>query len=181
MRVLSLLFDPRGAIDRRTFWSGLIQLMVISVVVCTALSFVDIDAAWAALPVIGEAFATTEVAGQVRQGALPDVSLVAGMFLVAARLYVTVCLMLKRSRDAGKGARPLIAFGLVGLAIHGLMGLWAYDLFDDGMALIVPFIADAMATAALGLVFSVWLGALPSSSASKPARAWRSPQVKPSS
>jgi hypothetical protein len=85
----------------------------------------------------------------------------ASVFLVAARLYVTACLMLKRSRDAGKGSRPLIAFGVVGLTIHGLMGLWAYDLFDDGMAVIVPLIADAMLTAALGLVFTVWLGAQP--------------------
>jgi hypothetical protein len=30
MHVLSLLFDPRGAIDRSTFWSGLAQLALVS-------------------------------------------------------------------------------------------------------------------------------------------------------
>ncbi len=50
MRALSLLFDPRGAIDRRTFWSGLIQRMIVSVAVFAALTLVDGRLAWAALP-----------------------------------------------------------------------------------------------------------------------------------
>jgi uncharacterized membrane protein YhaH (DUF805 family) len=161
MSVLPLLFDPRGVADRRAFWSGLIQLTVVSVAVYAGLGVLDSLVALAAPPVIGEVFVVNSVVGLLHGSALPKVVLEASVFLVVARLYVTACLMLKRSRDAGKGSRPLIAFGVVGLTIHGLMGLWAYDLFDDGMALIVPLIADAMLTAALGLVFTVWLGALP--------------------
>jgi uncharacterized membrane protein YhaH (DUF805 family) len=161
MRVLPLLFDPRGAVDRRAFWSGLIQLTIVSVAVYAGLDVQGSIVALAAPPVIGETFIVNGVVGLLCGSALPKVVLEASVFLVAARLYVTACLMLKRSRDAGKGSRPLIAFGVVGLTIHGLMGLWAYDLFDDGMAVIVPLIADAMLTAALGLVFTVWLGAQP--------------------
>jgi len=181
MSLLSLLFDPRGAIDRRAFWSGLIQLAVISLAVYVGLTNLGPDVALAAPPVIGEAFVISGVVSHVYGATPPDVALVASVLIVAARLYVAACLMVKRSRDAGKGSRSLVAFGLAGLAIHAVLGLWAYDLFDDDMALIVPLIADAMATAGLGLVFTVWLGALPSSSANRPPRAWRPPQVKPAS
>jgi len=181
MRVLSLLFDPRGAIDRRAFWSGLIQLMIVSLAVYAGLTLVDGGVASAALPAIGDAFVAIEAASHARSGALPSISLMAGVFLVVARFYVTACLMLKRLRDAGRGSRAVVSVGLAVLVVHVLTGLSIYDLFPEGIALIVPLIADAMATAALGLIFTVWLGALPSSSANKPARAWRSPQVKPAS
>lgn len=179
MSVLPLLFDPRGVADRRAFWSGLVQLMVVSAAVYAGLGVLDSIVSLAAPPVIGEIFLVNAVVGLLHGSALPKVALEASVFIVAARLYVTACLMLKRSRDAGKGSRPLITFGVVGLTIHGLMGLWAYDLFDDGMALIVPLVADAMLTAALGLVFTVWLGASPS----RPGRSAGSNrlQVKPAS
>lgn len=173
MRVLSLLFDPRGAVDRRAFWSGLIQLTLVSVAVCAALTLVDMGVAWAALPAIGEAWVLSDVAGHVRHAAPPDVPLVAGVFLVAARLYATACLMLKRSRDAGKRPHALIAFGLASLLVHVLVGFWVYDLFPEGMAIILPLAADAMITAGLGLVFTTWIGALRSPGSTRPASPWR--------
>ncbi|KQY27687.1 hypothetical protein ASD38_17460 [Caulobacter sp. Root487D2Y] len=173
MSLLSLLFDPRGAIDRRAFWSGLIQLTIVSLAVVVGLTVVDMDVAWAALPAVGEAWVLSDVAGHLRHAALPDVPLLAGVFLVAARLYATACLMLKRARDAGKRPHALIVLGLASLLVHVLVGFWVYDLFPDGMAIIAPLAADAMVTAVLGLVFTTWLGALRSSPASGPARSWR--------
>ena len=162
MRVLSLLFDPRGAVDRRAFWSGLIQLALVSVAVCWGL--MRLESAWAltAPPIVGEAFAISGVVGHVHDATIPDVALAAALGVVAARLYVAACLILKRSRDAGLGPRPLIAFSLTTLVVHALMGLWAYDLFDDGMAVIVPLIADVAINALLGIIFVAWIGARPS-------------------
>ena len=161
MRLLPLLFDPRGAVDRRAFWSGFAQLTVVSVAVYFGLIHLTQAWAFAALPVIGEAFMISGVVGQVSSAAVPDVAFVAALGVVAARLYPATCLMLKRSRDAGRGPRPLIVFSLVSLAVHALMGLWAYDLFDDGMAVIVPLIADVAINALLGTIFVVWIGAGP--------------------
>src|SRR4051812_46218638 len=98
MSLLPLLFDPRGAIDRRAFWSGLLQLTLVSLAVYAGLTLVEKGVAWAALPLIGEAFVAVEVAAHAHDAALLDVSLLAGVFLVAARVYATACLMLKRSR-----------------------------------------------------------------------------------
>jgi uncharacterized membrane protein YhaH (DUF805 family) len=183
MRLLPLLFDPRGVIDRRAFWSGLIQLTIVSLAVCAGLSLVDGEVAWAALPAIGEAFVTTLIAGHAHGPGLSEVSLMAGIFLVAARLYATACLMLKRSRGAGRGSGALIAFGLTVLLVHVLMGLWAYDLFPEGMAVIVPLAVDAMAGALISAVFVIWIGALPSRAGSPPVRSSvrMDPQVKPAS
>lgn len=168
MRALSLLFDPRGAIDRRTFWSGLIQLMIVSVAVFAALTLVDGRLAWAALPATGEAFVATGVAGWFLFGALPDVSLLAGLFLVAARLYVTACLVLKRWRDAGGGFRAPAAFGLAVLLVHLATGLLIHDLFPKGVPVIAPLAAGAMANALIGAVFVVWIGARPHRSPGRP-------------
>jgi uncharacterized membrane protein YhaH (DUF805 family) len=159
MRLLSLLFDPRGAIDRRAFWSGLIQLMLVSLAVFAGLARLDTEVATAALPAVGEAFAVGGVASCIYGAQAPDISLIAALFVIAARLYVTACLMLKRSRDAGQGAGALIAFGLAGLLVHVLTGLWASDLFGEGMAVIVPLAADLAITTVLGSGFTVWLGA----------------------
>jgi uncharacterized membrane protein YhaH (DUF805 family) len=161
MRVLSLLFDPRGVIDRRAFWSGLIQLTIVSLAVWWGL--MRLDSAWAltAPPIVGEAFAIGGVVAQVYGAALPDVALMTALGVVAARLYAAACLMLKRSRDAGLGARPLIVFGLTSLAVHALLGLWAYDLFDDDMAVIVPLIADVAVTALIWAAFLILIGARP--------------------
>lgn len=169
MRLLSLLFDPRGAIDRRAFWSGLVQLTIVCLMTYAGLVRLEMAAGLAALPVAGDAFVASVVAGAASQARFPELALAVGIGVAAARLYVTACLMLKRARDAGRSARPLIAWALASLAVHGLMGLWTYDLFDDGMAVIVPLAVDAAATAALGLIFTVWTGAL------------RSRRVKPAS
>lgn len=163
MRALSLLFDPRGAVDRRAFWSGLVQLTVVSVAVYVGLIRFGPDVAPAALPGIGEAFAVGGVVAHAYGAAAPDVPLVASILIVAARLYATACLLLKRSRDVGWGARPLIAFGLAGLLIHGAMGLWTYALFGDGMAVIVPMMAEVATTVLLGVIILVSTGARVSS------------------
>ncbi|MFZ0270168.1 hypothetical protein [Caulobacter sp.] len=164
MRLLPLLFDPRGVIDRRAFWSGLIQLTIVSLAVYAGLTLVDGDVAWAALPAVGEAFVTVVIASHAHGAALSDVSLMAGIFLVAARLYATACLVLKRSRGAGGGSGMVVAFGLAVLLVHVLMGLWAYDLYPEGMAVIVPMVVDMMANALIGAVFVVWIGARPARS-----------------
>jgi uncharacterized membrane protein YhaH (DUF805 family) len=170
MRALSLLFDPRGAIDRRTFWSGLLQLLLVGVAVAFGLTRVCPNATLAALPVIGEAFAVGAVVNQVYGSSPMDIAVVVTVLLVAARLYVTACLMLKRARHAGKDVGAVAVVGLATLLVHGLLGLWAYDLFDDDMAVVIPLIADAVITAGLGLVVTVWLGASPRST----ARNWTS-------
>jgi uncharacterized membrane protein YhaH (DUF805 family) len=168
MRVLSLLFDPRGAVDRRAFWSGLLQLTAISVAVAIGLTRLCPDGAPAALPVIGEAFTVGSVASHVYGANAVDIPLTASILLVVARLYVTACLMLKRARHAGKDPAALLVVGLASLLVHGLMGLWAHDLLDDDMAVMVPLMADAMLTAGLGLVVTAWLGALRPGPASAP-------------
>jgi uncharacterized membrane protein YhaH (DUF805 family) len=160
MRLVTLLFDPRGAVDRRAFWSGLLQLTVVSLMVYLGLTRVEWVVGVTALPVVGEAVVVGGVAGAVYGADVPDTLLMASSVLVAARLYATACLMLKRSRDAGKGPRAVVAFGLSSLLIHVLMGLWAYSLYGEDMAVVVPMMADLAATAGLGLGFTIWLGAL---------------------
>jgi len=187
MRVLSLLFDPRGAIDRRAFWSGLLQLTAVSVALYVGLIRFGPDVAPAALPVIGEAFAVGGVASHAYGAVALNVPLAASILIVAARFYATACLLLKRSRDAGWGVGPPAAFGLAGLLIHGAMGLWAYALFGDGMAVIVPIFADMTAAALFGAIFLASTGARPSASErprggvdeTTPRR--RRPEVKPAS
>lgn len=159
MHVLSLLFDPRGAIDRRAFWSGLLQLTIVCVAVCFGLTRACPEATLAALPVIGEAWTVGAVVSHLYGSAPVAVALVAAVLLVAARLYVTACLMLKRARHAGKDPGAVAIVGLAALLVHGLLGLWAYDLFGDDMAIVVPLMTDAVITAGLGLVMTVWLGA----------------------
>jgi uncharacterized membrane protein YhaH (DUF805 family) len=179
MRVLSLLFDPRGAIDRRAFWSGLIQLAIVSLAVFAALTLVDRRLAWAALPASGEAFVAIDVASWILFGALPDASLVAGLFLVAARLYATTCLVLKRWRDAGGGFGAPVAFGLAMLLVHVATGLAIHDLFPKGVPVIVPLAANALANALIGAVFVVWIGVRPGRSPDRPVPTGL--QVKPAS
>jgi uncharacterized membrane protein YhaH (DUF805 family) len=163
MRLVSLLFDPRGAIDRRGFWSGLLQLTVLSLMVYLGLTRVEWTVGVAALPGIGEAFVTAGVAGDAYGGDLLDVTLAASLFLVATRLYVTACLMLKRARGVGKRPGVVAAFGLSSLLVHVLTGLWAYSLYSEDMAVVAPILADLVATIGLGLAFTVWLGVLRSS------------------
>ncbi|EJL30550.1 hypothetical protein PMI01_03102 [Caulobacter sp. AP07] len=160
MRLVSLLFDPRGAVDRRGFWSGLLQLTVLSLLVYLGLSQMEWTVGVAALPGIGEAFVVGYVAGEAYGDGLPDVTLAASLLLVAARLYVTACLMLKRARHAGKGPGVVVAFGLSTLLVHVLMGLWAYSLFGEDMAVILPMLADLVVAVGLGLGFTLWLGVL---------------------
>lgn len=179
MRALSLLFDPRGAIDRRTFWSGLLQLAVLGVAVWLGLMRLGVEGGPAAIPVIGEAFLLGGAASHLYGGVAADVPLVSAVLIVAARLYAAACLALKRSRHAGQGRSPLIAFGLIVLLIHGLMGLWAYDLFDDGMAVVTPILADMAASALVWAIFLGWLGSLGARPAFPPGLA--SAQVKPAS
>jgi uncharacterized membrane protein YhaH (DUF805 family) len=170
MRPLSLLFDPRGAIDRRAFWSGLIQLTLVSVAVCLGLGVLEMDGGLAALPVIGEVFVVNEIVSHAYASSALDTALAASVLLFVARLYATACLMLKRSRHAGKDPAALAIVGLAALLIHGLMGLWAYDLFDNDMAVILPLGADIMLTAGLSTVFTVWLGAARPSTSSDQTR-----------
>jgi uncharacterized membrane protein YhaH (DUF805 family) len=159
MRLLSLLFDPRGVIDRRAYWSGLIQLTIVSVAVFAGLARLETEVAVSALPAVGEAFAVGSLVSCVYGAQAPDVSLIAALSVIAARFYVTACLMLKRSRDAGQGAGALAAFGVAGLLVHVLTGIWASDLFGEGMAVIVPLAADLAITTVLGSGFTAWLGA----------------------
>jgi len=170
MRALPLLFDPRGAIDRRTFWSGLLQLAALGVAVSLGLTRVCPNATLAALPVIGDAWAVGMIVQHVHASSPMDVTLATTLLLAVARLYVTACLMLKRARHAGKDLGAIAIVGLAALLVHGLLGLWTYDLYGEEMAVIVPLVADAVITAGLGLVVTVWLGASPKST----ARNWTS-------
>jgi uncharacterized membrane protein YhaH (DUF805 family) len=165
MLALSLLFDPRGAIDRRAFWSGLIQLMAVGLMVFAGSMRLDGQVGAAALPALGETYVLGAVVGRVYNAQAPDVSLIAALLVVAARFYVTACLMLKRGRDAGKGAGPLVAFGLAGLLAHVLIGVWTCDLFGEGMAMIAPLAADLAIATILGSGFTIWLGSRTSAAA----------------
>ena len=181
MRLLSLLFDPRGAIDRRAFWSGLIQLTLVSLAVFAGLARLDTIVATAALPAIGEAFATGGLVSCISDARAPDVSLIAALLVIAARLYVLACLVLKRTRDAGKGAGPLVAVGLASLLVHGLMGRWSDALWASEMGTIIPLFLGVAIDAALWTIFLIWIGARPSrprGAANDPSRRLR---VKPSS
>lgn len=179
MRALSLLFDPRGVIDRRTFWSGLLQLTVLGLAVWLGLTRLGVEGSPAAIPVIGEAFLVGGAASHAYGAVAADVPLVSAVLIVAARLYAAACLVLKRSRHAGQGRTPLIAFGLIVLLIHGLMGLWAYDLFDDGMAVITPILADMAASALAWAIFLGWIGSLGPTPTFP--RGFAATQVKPAS
>lgn len=158
MPALSLLFDPRGAIDRRTFWSGLLQLAGVWLAVYFGLIYLEQIAGLAALPLAGEAYAIGVLAGSLYAGTAPDVGLAACLLLVAARYYMTACLMLKRSRHAGRGARPVMAFLLTSLLLHGLMGLWAWDLYGSDMAVIIPLMGDILANTLIWAIFMAWIG-----------------------
>lgn len=181
MRLLSLLFDPRGVIDRRTFWSGLIQLTIVSLAVFMGLARLDTEVAVAALPVIGEMSVVSDLVSDVHDAKTPDVALVAMLLVVAARLYITACLMLKRSRDAGRDADIVVAVGLASLIAHGMMGRWAYDLWGSDMGTIVPLFLDTVFNTVLWTIFLMAVGARPS----HPRKAVTDPRasrwVKPSS
>jgi uncharacterized membrane protein YhaH (DUF805 family) len=97
MRLVPLLFDPRGAVDRAGFWSGLLQLTAVSVMVYLGLTGVEGTVSIAALPLIGETFVAGLVAGGVHGADDAGVVFTASLALVAARLYATACLMLKRA------------------------------------------------------------------------------------
>jgi uncharacterized membrane protein YhaH (DUF805 family) len=161
MRLLSLLFDPRGAIDRRAFWSGLIQLTLVSLAVFVGLARLDAGVASAALPAVGEAFAIGGLASCIHGARAPDVSLIAALLVIAARLYVTACLVLKRSRDAGGGAGPLVAVGLASLLVHGLMGRWSDTLWASEMGTIIPVFLGIAVDAVLWAILLVRTGAVP--------------------
>jgi uncharacterized membrane protein YhaH (DUF805 family) len=162
MRLLTLLFDPRGVIDRRAFWSGLIQLTVVSVAVFAGLTWLGIEVAVAALPVLGEMSAVSDIVSCVHDARAPDVALIATLLVTAARLHVTVCLMLKRARDAGKSADIVIALGLAGLVAHGMMGRWAYDLWGSEIGTIIPLFLDTVFNTLLWTIFLIAVGARPS-------------------
>jgi len=171
MRALPLLFDPRGAIDRRTYWSGLIQLTLVSLAVGFGLLRLDSEVGVAAFPAFGEAFLVTGMAGSVYDAGVPDVAFLVSIPLIAARLYASVCLLLKRSRDVGKGLGGLTACGMATVFVHGLMGLWAYAIFDEGEAVILPLAIDAIVAATVGLAFVAWLGVQRSAHAVTPGPA----------
>jgi len=156
MSVLPLLFDPRGAIDRRTFWSGLFQLLIVALVVWLGLTQLDPTVGLAALPGLGETFIAASLAINV-----PAISLAAAIFVVAARLYVTVCLMLKRLRDAGKDSAPLVVVGLASFLVHVLMGIWSYELFQQDAPLLLPLVADIVANTLIWVIFLIWVESQP--------------------
>jgi uncharacterized membrane protein YhaH (DUF805 family) len=181
MPALSLLFDPRGVIDRRTFWSGLAQLTLLGLVVWLGLARLGVEGSPAAIPVVGDAFLVGGAASHVQRAVAVDVPLAAAFLIVAARLYATTCLVLKRSRHAGLGRSPLIAFSLILLLIHGLMGVWVYDVFDDGMALITPLVVDMATSALVWAIFLGWIGSRGAWNPLPEAAGFRSAQVKPAS
>ena len=181
MRLLSLLFDPRGAIDRRAFWSGLIQLALVSLAVFVGLARLETEVASAALPVVGEAFAVGGVASCISGARAPDVSLTAGLLVIAARLYVTACLVLKRSRDAGKGAGPMVAVGLAGLLVQGLMERWSDALWASEMGTVIPLFLGIAIDASLWAIFLIWIGSRPSRPREAANDLSRMLRVKPSS
>jgi uncharacterized membrane protein YhaH (DUF805 family) len=156
MLLLPLLFDPRGAIDRRTFLSGLLQLLIIALAVWLGLTPLDSTAGLAALPALGEAFIAIGLTANI-----PTISLASAILVVAARAYVTVCLMLKRLRDAGKDSAPLVTVGLASLIVHVLLGIWSCDLFKQQMPLVMPLIADIVANTLIWVIFIVWVEAQP--------------------
>ena len=181
MRLLSLLFDPRGAIDRRAFWSGLIQLTLVSVAVFAGLARLETGAASAALPAVGEAFAVGGLASCIYGARAPDISLIAALFVIAARLYVTACLVMKRSRDAGRGAGPMVAVGLASLLVHGLMDRWSDTLWASEMGTVIPLFLGIAVDASLWAIFLVWIGSRPSRPREAANDLSRMLQVKPSS
>lgn len=162
MRLLSLLFDPRGAIDRRAYWSGLIQLTLVSLAVFAGLLRIDGAAATAALPMVGEAFTLGALAGWIYGGQVPDVSTLAALAIIAARLYAAACLMLKRSRDTAGSVGAPVAFGVTVLLVHVAMGAWASAVFAGGLTVMVPMAADLAIVTVLATGFTAWLGARPS-------------------
>lgn len=181
MRLLSLLFDPRGAIDRRAFWSGLLQLTVVSVAVFVGLARLETEGASAALPVVGEAFAVGGLLRCVSGAQAPDVSLIAALIVIAARLYVTACLVLKRSRDAGGGPAPLIVIGMASFLIHGLMDRWADKLWASEMGTVIPLFLGIAIDTVLWATFLIWVGARPSRRREAANDLSRMLRVKPSS
>lgn len=167
MRTVPLLLDPRGAIDRRDFWLGLLQLGLVEIAVFAALLRLAPEAAMGAPPVVGEVYLVTAITAWAYDPAYVTAApLLAAAGLAAARAWVTACLCLKRRRSAGKSVRALAAFGLLALAAHALVGAWAYSLYDQDMAVILPMLLDLVLAAFLGLWLVIWLG---------------SPKVKPAS
>ncbi|MBO9709148.1 MAG: hypothetical protein J7521_13160 [Caulobacter sp.] len=159
MHAVSLLLDPRGAIGRRDFWLGLLQLGLVEIAVFAALLRLAPETSMGAPPVIGEVFLVGAITARAYDPAyVALVPLLAAAGLVAARAWVTACLCLKRRRSTGKDVRPLLAFGLLTLAAHGLAGWWGLSLYDHDMAVILPLLLDFALSAFLGLWLVIWLG-----------------------
>ncbi|MBO9560529.1 MAG: hypothetical protein J7515_18330 [Caulobacter sp.] len=169
MRALSLLFDPRSAIDRRTFWSGLLQLIMLSLVVWLGLTRIGFGAAIAAMPLAGEALLIGSASSHGFGSPDMAVTVTTAIALVAARYYVAVCLMLKRSRHAGLGPRPAVVFCVASLLAHALAAAWAWWAQDQDIMVLGPMFADMAANALICATFLVWLGGRPPHLQVKPA------------
>jgi uncharacterized membrane protein YhaH (DUF805 family) len=166
VRRLRLLFDPRGAIGRGSFWAGLGLLSAVLIVALAASLGLNVwlpvgEAAAALTPVIGTSFLASSIVEAVtdKHARLQQIPLV---LLACARLYPLVCLCLKRLRDAGRGPVWLIVVSAVSLAFHVQMGRWTYDLWASEIGQLVPGVVDTVFNTLLWTGFLVWIGARPS-------------------
>ncbi|EJL30549.1 hypothetical protein PMI01_03101 [Caulobacter sp. AP07] len=194
MKLVSLLLDPRGVINRRAYWMGL-GLEAIPPIAVFCLSLTGLPAAMfdavegdvmeqvstliltgvlATAPVISGALGPLLVSDS---GATPpDVASIAVYILVVgSRLYVMAVLCLKRSRDAGLGAGPVIALGLATLTADVAAWAWLRSMpVTAEMGLAVPGVINVLVVTPLWVLVLAWLGLVRSASV-------RARQVKPAS
>ncbi len=152
MPFFALLFAPRGAIGRGPFWLGLFLLLGLEI--GGFLAFGRHGAApMAAIPLVGPWLVDVSGPALGFDGWIP------GLAILALQGWVSGVLCLKRLRDMGHGAGPLV--GVWGLDLILTGGLMAWMGHLQGMAVIVPIFTGAGASGVLWLALLGWLGVEP--------------------
>jgi uncharacterized membrane protein YhaH (DUF805 family) len=170
MKLVSLLFDPRGRIDRRAFALGLLLLVGLSLATAALVSRSPL-LELALVPILGELAVTALFHGPV-QG-LNTPTMAAFGLILAVRAYILACLCIKRLRDQGRTPDCLVVVVVVTLMAHVAAGAWKPDELDK----FLPFVGlmlDFLGLAILWSGFLVWLAHAPTYAAARS-------EVKPAS
>jgi len=180
MTWLKLFVDPRGKIGRRAYWGGLGFMAIPQIVVWLWATGQSKDTmALISLAVVGAGIdpaALFSALTPVWAGALLStvfdhqtmpsntLSIVVFILIVAARLYPMAVLGVKRSRDAGRGAKPVIALGLVTLITDAATWAWSAQvttLAYDAVLWSAPVFTNLAVVGLSWIGTMIWLGVIP--------------------
>ncbi|MBO9709147.1 MAG: hypothetical protein J7521_13155 [Caulobacter sp.] len=128
MNLVSLLFDPRGAINRRAFWLGQALLLGAGAALFGLGQQVEIGLpAITVLPVLGDIAALEIIHRWIDEITIWDTNVGPGLALAALRLYAGTCLCLKRRRGMDGDLWMVVGPALAIAVLHLTVWAWGYD------------------------------------------------------